>query len=159
MDYQSKKKYLQINFCSSRIIIKWFAVRTDAVIAYITFDIPQDHRTYIVIDWKWYFHCEYAAEGLTFGNSVYSIRFDEEFSQKVELIFLLSATWSLLFYFSLFFPLVIQWDFMICILEITLLNWQQPHCLLQKFKSSNPFGIKYKFHLEVPLIIKSLYSF
>ncbi|XP_004235844.1 mRNA cap guanine-N7 methyltransferase 1-like [Solanum lycopersicum] len=39
------------------------------------------------------------AEGLTFGNSVYWIRFDEEFSEK-------------------------------------------------KFKSSNPFGIKYKFHLE-----------
>ncbi|OIT00993.1 mRNA cap guanine-N(7) methyltransferase 1 isoform X1 [Nicotiana tabacum] len=39
------------------------------------------------------------AEGLAFGNSVYWIRFDEEFSEK-------------------------------------------------KFKSSNPFGIKYKFHLE-----------
>ncbi|XP_055812661.1 mRNA cap guanine-N7 methyltransferase 1-like isoform X4 [Solanum dulcamara] len=39
------------------------------------------------------------AEGLAFGNSVYWIRFDEEFSAK-------------------------------------------------KFKSSNPFGIKYKFHLE-----------
>ncbi|KAK4359337.1 hypothetical protein RND71_021566 [Anisodus tanguticus] len=40
-----------------------------------------------------------AAEGLAFGNSVYWIKFDEEFSEK-------------------------------------------------KFKSSNPFGIKYKFHLE-----------
>ncbi|XP_060202348.1 mRNA cap guanine-N7 methyltransferase 1-like isoform X2 [Lycium barbarum] len=39
------------------------------------------------------------AEGLAFGNSVYWIKFDEEFSEK-------------------------------------------------KFKSSNPFGIKYKFHLE-----------
>ncbi|KAE8125694.1 hypothetical protein FH972_020470 [Carpinus fangiana] len=39
------------------------------------------------------------AEGLVFGNSVYWIRFDEEFSEK-------------------------------------------------KFKSSSPFGIKYKFHLE-----------
>ncbi|KAK4804057.1 hypothetical protein SAY86_003874 [Trapa natans] len=39
------------------------------------------------------------AEGLAFGNSVYWIKFDEEFSEKV-------------------------------------------------FKSSNPFGIKYKFHLE-----------
>ncbi|KAE9447032.1 hypothetical protein C3L33_21072, partial [Rhododendron williamsianum] len=45
------------------------------------------------------FTCEYAAEGLVFGNSVYWIRFDEEFSDK-------------------------------------------------KFKSSSPFGIKYKFHLE-----------
>uniref|UniRef100_A0A2N9HLD0 mRNA (guanine-N(7))-methyltransferase n=1 Tax=Fagus sylvatica TaxID=28930 RepID=A0A2N9HLD0_FAGSY len=44
-------------------------------------------------------------EGLVFGNSVYWIRFDEEFSEK-------------------------------------------------KFKSSSPFGIKYKFHLEVLLIIK-----
>ncbi|KAL1823406.1 hypothetical protein ACET3Z_010184 [Daucus carota] len=39
------------------------------------------------------------AEGLTFGNSVYWIRFDEEFSEK-------------------------------------------------KFKSTSPFGVKYKFHLE-----------
>lgn len=30
-----------------------------------------------------YFYCEYAAEGLVFGNSVYWIRFDEEFSDKV----------------------------------------------------------------------------
>jgi len=29
------------------------------------------------------FSCEYAAEGLAFGNSVYWVRFDEEFSQKV----------------------------------------------------------------------------
>ncbi|XP_055812659.1 mRNA cap guanine-N7 methyltransferase 1-like isoform X2 [Solanum dulcamara] len=42
---------------------------------------------------------KYREEGLAFGNSVYWIRFDEEFSAK-------------------------------------------------KFKSSNPFGIKYKFHLE-----------
>ncbi|XP_040986931.1 mRNA cap guanine-N7 methyltransferase 1-like isoform X2 [Juglans microcarpa x Juglans regia] len=42
---------------------------------------------------------ELSAEGLTFGNSVYWIHFDEEFSEK-------------------------------------------------KFKSSHPFGIKYKFHLE-----------
>jgi hypothetical protein len=27
--------------------------------------------------------CEYAAEGLTFGNSVYWIWFDEEYSDKV----------------------------------------------------------------------------
>ncbi|MBA0699522.1 hypothetical protein Goari_001152, partial [Gossypium aridum] len=55
--------------------------------------------TFVILDWRCYFHCEYAAEGLAFGNSVYWIRFDEEFTNK-------------------------------------------------KFKSSSPFGIKYKFHLE-----------
>ncbi|MFQ6667852.1 hypothetical protein Gotur_033732 [Gossypium turneri] len=55
--------------------------------------------TFVILDWRCYFHCEYAAEGLAFGNSVYWIRFDEEFTDK-------------------------------------------------KFKSSSPFGIKYKFHLE-----------
>lgn len=46
-----------------------------------------------------YFSVMHAVDGMTFGNSVYWIRFDEEFENK-------------------------------------------------KFKSSNPFGIKYKFHLE-----------
>ncbi|KAA3486773.1 mRNA cap guanine-N7 methyltransferase 1 isoform X2 [Gossypium australe] len=55
--------------------------------------------TFVILDWRCYCHCEYAAEGLAFGNSVYWIRFDEEFTDK-------------------------------------------------KFKSSSPFGIKYKFHLE-----------
>ncbi|MBA0728201.1 hypothetical protein Golax_001123 [Gossypium laxum] len=55
--------------------------------------------TFVILDWRCFFHCEYAAEGLAFGNSVYWIRFDEEFTNK-------------------------------------------------KFKSSSPFGIKYKFHLE-----------
>jgi hypothetical protein len=48
------------------------------------------------------FHCEYAAEGLALGNSVYWIRFDEEFSEKVEPL-LLATTWSLIFHFLLMF--------------------------------------------------------
>ncbi|GMY31564.1 mRNA cap guanine-N7 methyltransferase 1 [Fagus crenata] len=52
-----------------------------------------------IIEGRLLFSLGYAAEGLVFGNSVYWIRFDEEFSEK-------------------------------------------------KFKSSSPFGIKYKFHLE-----------
>ena len=84
------------------------------------------HVTFAIHD-RGIFLCEYAAEGPAFGNSVYRIQFDEEFSQKVSL-------------FSLFqvlglYPYALIWQF---------------HCsMVQKFKSSSPFGIKYNFHLEV----------
>ncbi|KAL9297864.1 hypothetical protein ACSQ67_023760 [Phaseolus vulgaris] len=38
--------------------------------------------SFLILDWRYYFPCEFAAEGLTFGNSVYWVRFDEEFSEK-----------------------------------------------------------------------------
>ncbi|RYR22993.1 hypothetical protein Ahy_B03g068265 isoform C [Arachis hypogaea] len=38
--------------------------------------------SFLILDWRCDFHCEYAAEGLVFGNSVYWIRFDEEFADK-----------------------------------------------------------------------------
>lgn len=39
--------------------------------------------TFVIIDSRCYFDSEFSAEGLFFGNSVYWIRFDEEFSEKV----------------------------------------------------------------------------
>lgn len=52
---------------------------------------------FLILDWRCYFNCKYAAEGLAFGNSVYWIRFDEEFSEKVDLS-LFATTWSLIFH-------------------------------------------------------------
>jgi hypothetical protein len=105
------------------------------------------------------FHCEYAAEGLVFGNSVYWIRFDEEFSEKVELL-LLATTWSLIFHFLLmfFYQMILEDDtFLFNYWSLLLSSNLTRTSLVQKFKSSSPFGIKYKFHLEVPLIIQLLY--
>ncbi|KAH1247706.1 mRNA cap guanine-N7 methyltransferase 1 [Glycine max] len=41
-----------------------------------------DDIFFVILDWRCYFLCEFVAEGLTFGNRVYWVRFDEEFSDK-----------------------------------------------------------------------------
>jgi hypothetical protein len=56
---------------------------------------------FLILDRRCYFHCAYAAEGLAFGNSVYWIRFDEEFSEKVGLS-LLATTWCLFLFLVVF---------------------------------------------------------
>jgi len=52
------------------------------------------HVTFAIHD-RGIFWCEYAAEGPAFGNSVYWIQFDEEFSQKVSLFFIVPGACSL----------------------------------------------------------------
>ena len=70
--------YMGINFC---LIKKCYAVW---------------QTIFVILDWRCYFHCKYAAEGLAFGNSVYWVRFDEEFSEKV-----ISLSWFCNFIISL----------------------------------------------------------
>ena len=92
--------------------------------------------TFVILDWRCYFHCDYAAEGLGFENSVYWIRFDEEFADKVNDILLCQLDFH-------FFRKDADVDYQFYLI---LTHFDD---MVQKFKSSSPFGIKYKFHLEV----------
>lgn len=69
---------------------------------------------------------DYAADGLSFGNNVYWICFDDDFSEKVT-VHIVNQHSPFLVPYGLFTFLV------------------------QKFRSSSPFGIRYQFHLEVQL--------
>lgn len=103
---------------------------------------------FVILDWRCYFLCEFVAEGLTFGNRVYWVRFDEEFSDKVILF-----SWSCCFIISL---LMCGTSIILEMILWILLTWISP-CLFQKFKSSSPFGIKYTFHLEVEFLFNLLF--
>ena len=84
---------------------------------------------------KMSFSCHCAADGLAFGNSVYSIRFDDDYSEKA------SYSYS-------FKHLVASETF----LKSTSYKLHLTFSFIQKFNSSSPFGIKYQFHLEVSLL-------